>query len=145
MSLETFNNIYKALDQMRSSSIVADTETNEEMRQRVTEECKWYKDLLGNLPQDVKHDRYCTVVLNRIAGYGSLEGRKISSSQFLKVLSTMRVWEICAPDINAAIEFVREKVVEMSELEFEAWLNAKFPQPSRPASAPLPKTSTFRY
>ena len=33
-----------------------------------------------------------------------LEGRKISSSQFLKVLSTMRVWEICAPDINAAIE-----------------------------------------
>ncbi|KAK2559998.1 Coiled-coil domain-containing protein 60 [Acropora cervicornis] len=134
MSLETFNNIYKALDQMRSSSIVADTETNEEMRQRVTEECKWYKDLLGNLPQDVKHDRYCT-----------LEGRKISSSQFLKVLSTMRVWEICAPDINAAIEFVREKVVEMSELEFEAWLNAKFPQPSRPASAPLPKTSTFRY
>lgn len=145
MSLETFNNIYKALDQMRSSSIVADTETNEEMRQRVTEECKWYKDLLGNLPQDVKHDRYCTVVLNRIAGYGSLEGRKISSSQFLKVLSTMRVWEICAPDINAAIEFVREKVVEMSELEFEAWLNAKFPLPSRPASAPLPKTSTFRY
>ncbi|XP_015748308.1 PREDICTED: coiled-coil domain-containing protein 60-like [Acropora digitifera] len=104
MSLERFNNIYKALDQMRSSSIVADTETNEEMRQRVTEECKWYKDLLGNLPQDVKHDRYCTVVLNRIAGYGSLEGRKISSSQFLKVLSTMRVWEICAPDINAAIE-----------------------------------------
>ena len=33
-----------------------------------------------------------------------LEGRKISSSQFLKVLSTLRVWEICAPDINAAIE-----------------------------------------
>lgn len=42
MSLETFNNIYKALDQMRSSSIVEDTETNEEMRQRVTEECKWF-------------------------------------------------------------------------------------------------------
>lgn len=143
--LETFNNIYKALDQMRGSCIVPDTETNEEMRQRVTEECKWYKDLLGNLPEDVKHDRYCTIVLNRIASYGSLEGRKISSSQFLKVLSTLRVWEICAPDINAAIEFVREKVVEMSVLEFEDWLNAKFPQPSRPVSAPPPKTSGFRY
>lgn len=35
-----------------------------------------------------------------------LEGRKISSSQFLKVLSTLRVWEICAPDINAAIEVI---------------------------------------
>ena len=31
-----------------------------------------YKDLLGNLPQEVKDDRYCTVVLNRIAGYGSV-------------------------------------------------------------------------
>ena len=42
MCLETFNNIYKALDQMRSSSVVPDTETNEEMRQRVTEDCKWF-------------------------------------------------------------------------------------------------------
>ena len=42
MCLESFNNIYKALDQMRSSSAVPDTETNEEMRQRVTEECKWF-------------------------------------------------------------------------------------------------------
>ncbi|XP_078384035.1 uncharacterized protein LOC144666472 [Oculina patagonica] len=145
MCLETFNNIYKALDQMRSSSVVPDTETNEEMRQRVTEECKWYKDLLSNLPQEVTADRYCTIVLNRIASYGSLEGRKISSSQFLKVLSTLRVWEICAPDINAAIEFVREKIVEMSELEFEDWMNAKFPQPQRPVSAPPPRSSGFRY
>lgn len=42
MCLETFNNIYRALDQMRSSSVIPDTETNEEMRQRVTEECKWF-------------------------------------------------------------------------------------------------------
>lgn len=42
MCLETFNNIYKALDQMRSGSVLPDTETNEEMRQRVTEECKWF-------------------------------------------------------------------------------------------------------
>ncbi|XP_020617163.1 uncharacterized protein LOC110055123 isoform X2 [Orbicella faveolata] len=145
MCLETFNNIYKALDQMRSSSVVPETETNEEMRQRVTKECKWYKDLLSNLPQEVKADRYCTIVLNRIASYGSLEGRKISSSQFLKVLSTLRVWEICAPDINAAIEFVREKIVEMSELEFEDWMNAKFPQPQRPVSAPPPRSNGFRY
>lgn len=145
MCLETFNNIYKALDQMRTSSVVPETETKEEMRQRVTKECKWYKDLLSNLPQGVKADRYCTIVLNRIASYGSLEGRKISSSQFLKVLSTLRVWEICAPDINAAIEFVREKIVEMSELEFEDWMNAKFPQPQRPVSAPPPRSNDFRY
>lgn len=39
-----------------------------------------------------------------LSSFIQLEGRKISSSQFLKVLSTLRVWEICAPDINAAIE-----------------------------------------
>ena len=42
MCLETFNNIYKALDQMRTSSVVPETETKEEMRQRVTKECKWF-------------------------------------------------------------------------------------------------------
>lgn len=31
-----------------------------------------YKDLLSNLPQEVKADRYCTIVLNRIASYGSV-------------------------------------------------------------------------
>lgn len=41
MCLETFNNMYKALDYMRVNSVVPDTETNEEMRLRVTEECKW--------------------------------------------------------------------------------------------------------
>ena len=42
-------------------------------------------------------------------------------------------------------QFVREKIVEMSELEFEDWLNAKFPQPPRPVSAPLPRSSGYRY
>ena len=49
MCLETFNNIYKALDQMRSGSVLPDTETNEEMRQRVTEECKWFVHQLFSL------------------------------------------------------------------------------------------------
>jgi hypothetical protein len=41
MCLEMFNNMYKALDKMRSKSVLLDDETNEEMRQRVSEECKW--------------------------------------------------------------------------------------------------------
>ena len=60
VSLETFNNIYKALDQMRSSSIVADTETNEEMRQRVTEECKWFVRSRNNFYLSVKNDSALT-------------------------------------------------------------------------------------
>ncbi|EDO45458.1 predicted protein [Nematostella vectensis] len=145
MCLETFNNMYKALDQMRSNSVIPDNETSEEMRQRVSEECKWYKDLNDNLPPEVKNDMYCNLVLNKIASYGSLEGRKASSSQFLKVLSTLRMWEICAPDISAALEFVREKVVGMSEIEYEDWFNMKFPQPQRAVSAPPPRTGQRAY
>ncbi|XP_031558698.1 uncharacterized protein LOC116295108 [Actinia tenebrosa] len=145
MCLEMFNSMYKALDKMRSKSVVFDDETNEEMRQRVSEECKWYKDLIDNLPEEVKDDLCCTLVLNKLASYGSLEGRKISSSQFIKVLSTLRVWEICSPDISAAIEFVREKVVEMSEEDYEEWFHVTFPQPKRAASAPPSRSSAFRY
>ena len=60
MSLETFNNIYKALDQMRSSSIVEDTETNEEMRQRVTEECKWFVRSRNNFCSSVQSESALT-------------------------------------------------------------------------------------
>lgn len=33
-----------------------------------------------------------------------LEGRKISSTQLIRVLSILRPWELCYPDISAAIE-----------------------------------------
>ena len=42
MALETFNDMYKALDQMRSNGVLPDNETHEEMRQRVSEECQWW-------------------------------------------------------------------------------------------------------
>ncbi|KAK3748604.1 hypothetical protein QZH41_016425 [Actinostola sp. cb2023] len=145
MCLEMFNNMYMALDNMRLKSVVLDDETNEEMRQRVSEECKWYKDLIENLPDEVKDDLCCTLVLNKLASYGSLEGRKISSSQFVKVLSVLRVWEVCSPHISAAIEFVRDKVVEMSEDDYEEWFQVTFPQPKRAVSAPPTRTNAFRY
>ena len=45
-----------------------------------------YKDLLSNLPQEVKADRYCIIVLNRIASYGSV-GISDCSKKFNPLLS----------------------------------------------------------
>jgi hypothetical protein len=42
-------------------------------------------------------------------------------------------------------QFVREKVVEMSEEDYEKWFQVTFPQPKRAASAPPSRTSGFRY
>ena len=36
-----------------------------------------------------------------------LEGRKTSASHFLKVVATLRPWELCYPEIAAAVEVRR--------------------------------------
>jgi hypothetical protein len=42
--------------------------------------------------------------LSLICTISQLEGRKISVQHFLKIMSTLRPWEICYPEIAAAIE-----------------------------------------
>jgi len=60
----------------------------------------------------------------------------------MKVLSGLRDWEICAPDVSAAVEFCREKVVEQSVKEFERWFHEQFPSISRPSPIPLPSENS---
>ena len=49
------------------------------------------------------------------------------------MLSSLRVWELCSPDVSAAIEFCRERIIEMPVDEYEAWFRENFPQVMRPA------------
>eukprot|EP00112_Aurelia_sp_Birch-Aquarium-sp1_P024487 Seg778.1 transcript_id=Seg778.1/GoldUCD/mRNA.D3Y31 product="Deleted in malignant brain tumors 1 protein" protein_id=Seg778.1/GoldUCD/D3Y31 len=123
-ALHVMSDVNKAINIMRSRSRLRD-ETDEEKKARFSEECSWYKSLLENLPLDIREDRNNALVLDKIAKYGSLEGRKISSNQFTKVLSMLRPWELCYPDISAAIEFVRDKIVEMDRTEFEDWFQSR--------------------
>ena len=43
---------------------------------------------------------------------------------------------MCSPDISAAVEFCREKIVEMSVEEYEEWFQQQFPSVVRPHTAP---------
>lgn len=66
---------------------------------------------------------------------------KQSIYKFIKVLEGLREWEICSPDISAAIEFCREHIVEMTIEEYESWFTQRFPKITRPQTAPpAPKT-----
>ena len=65
-----------------------------------------------------------------------VEASKQSTYKFLKVLAGLRDWEICAPDVSAAIEFCREKIVEMSVEEYEEFFTHQFPSVVRPHTAP---------
>ncbi|CAB4014817.1 Hypothetical predicted protein, partial [Paramuricea clavata] len=137
--LGSSNHIRDALDKIRHDSYSDEpVETGEEMRQRVSEECAWYKDLINNFPDDIKNDRYISIVLNKIAQYGSLEGRKVSVPHFLKIMATLRPWEICYPEIAAAIEFVRENIVGFSTVEYDDWFSSWNPIKQRSSSAPVP-------
>eukprot|EP00794_Sanderia_malayensis_P012334 gene12334-13608_t len=124
LALNVMSDVNKALNIMRSKGALK-IESEEEKKARISEECSWYKSLLDNLPVAIRTDRNNSLVLDKIAKYGSLEGRKVSTSQFLKVLSLLQPWELCYPDISAAIEFVRDKVVKMDEKEFEEWFQAR--------------------
>lgn len=66
---------------------------------------------------------------------------KQSIYKFIKVLEGLREWEICSPDITAAVEFCRERIVEMTIEEYELWFTQRFPKITRPQTAP-PATKT---
>eukprot|EP00795_Rhopilema_esculentum_P008756 gene8756-14782_t len=123
-SLRIMSDVNKAISVMRSKSRLK-VETDEEKKARFSEECSWYKSLLENLSPCIREDMNNALVLDKIAKYGSMEGRKVSSVQFIKALSILRPWELCHPDISAAIEFVRDKIVAMDKTEFETWFESR--------------------
>ena len=53
--------------------------------------------------------------------------------KFQQVLYGLRIWELCSPDVSAAIEFCRQRIIEMPVDEYEAWFRENFPQVMRPA------------
>ena len=52
------------------------------------------------------------------------------------MLEGLREWEICSPDVTAAIEFCRERIIEMTVDEYEWWFKERFPKVTRPQTAP---------
>ena len=56
-----------------------------------------------------------------------VDSGKQSAFKFLRVLEGLRDWEVCSPDISAAVEFCRHKIVEMSVDEYEEWFQQQFP------------------
>ena len=48
-----------------------------------------------------------------------IDSGKQSAYKFLEVLGGLRDWEVCSPDISAAIEFCRERIVDMNIEEYE--------------------------
>ncbi|XP_048257312.1 coiled-coil domain-containing protein 60-like isoform X3 [Haliotis rufescens] len=112
----------------------------------------WFTVLRDSIPEEAREGLwYYKTILAKLERFGMPRVRRKSTRapiqqvestskqsvyKFLKVLETLRDWELCSPDISAAIEFCREKVVEMTVEEYEEWFQQQFPKIQRPQTAP---------
>ncbi|XP_074776819.1 coiled-coil domain-containing protein 60 isoform X3 [Athene noctua] len=85
----------------------------------------WFPVLLARLPESVKSDHYVQKILKKLEKYGKSPDLKIHPDTFLKALADLQVWELCSPEIAAAVEFVRESIVQMPEEDFRKWFQTR--------------------
>ncbi|NXC45886.1 CCD60 protein, partial [Penelope pileata] len=88
-------------------------------------ELMWFPVLLARLPESVKSDHYVKKILKKLEKFGLNPDLQIPPDTFLKVLSDLQVWELCSPEIAAAVEFVRENIVQMPEEDFSEWFQTR--------------------
>ncbi|NXJ69217.1 CCD60 protein, partial [Rostratula benghalensis] len=94
-------------------------------RERGEDGLNWFPVLLDRLPESVKCDRNVQKILKKLEKYSKIPDLKIHPDTFLKALADLQVWELCSPEIAAAVEFVRENIVQMPEEDFSEWLQAR--------------------
>ncbi|KAM6297915.1 coiled-coil domain-containing protein 60 [Aegotheles albertisi] len=85
----------------------------------------WFPELLARLPESVKSDRYVQEILKKLEAHGKNPHLKIHRDTFLKTVADLQVWELCSPEIAAAVEFVRESIVQMPEEDFSEWFQTR--------------------
>ncbi|XP_071803913.1 uncharacterized protein [Asterias amurensis] len=136
-AIRTNLHISSQLDRMKEAARDNEESAEEKMRKkRVEEESKWFQELTSRLPSYVFADRACTAILEKLQSMGIIESRKITPQKFLNVLTGLKPWELCLPDVSAAVEFIRERVTLMSVEDFEAWYQHEIPGIMRSQSAP---------
>ncbi|KAM8797533.1 coiled-coil domain-containing protein 60 [Eudromia elegans] len=117
----------KDLERMRQLGMRAEREHDED-------ELKWFPVLLARLPESVKNDHYVQKILKKLEKFGKNPDLRVRPDTFLKALADLQVWELCSPEIAAAVEFVRESVVQMPEEDFSEWFQTRAPPLSAQSS-----------
>ncbi|XP_033108401.1 coiled-coil domain-containing protein 60-like isoform X2 [Anneissia japonica] len=136
-AISTKLHISTQLDELKKAGQDPEETAEEKKKKKKAEsECKWFYALKKNLSQDIINDMQCSAIVDKLESIGNIQSRKITPQKFLGILSGLRHWEICSPDISAAIEFIRENVVSMSIEDFENWFQSEMPGIVRSQSAP---------
>ncbi|XP_067938208.1 coiled-coil domain-containing protein 60-like isoform X2 [Watersipora subatra] len=133
------NSFHRALKNMRLKSEHKRRESEKEKNQRQDQSkyAKWYDELTSLVPADCSSQWYFKNILNKLRIFGITESSsKASEHKFTRVLRLIRSWEICSPNIAVAVEFCRDRIIEMNEEDFEDLFHHLFPAIERPKTAP---------
>lgn len=83
-------------------------ETTSMARRRLLMNYEWFPELLSQLPEVVKTDHYCRKLLLHLAELADYMNEvgpwKMSKKKLTQVLASFRPWELCNPDIEAAVQ-----------------------------------------
>ncbi|VDP18975.1 unnamed protein product [Echinostoma caproni] len=81
----------------------------------------WYSDLINDL-SEIQTDEKIAPLLKQLIPYAQLSASQFTVTQFLRVLRTLTVWELCSPMMASAVEFVRGRILDMTLEEHVEWL-----------------------
>ncbi|XP_052822450.1 coiled-coil domain-containing protein 60 isoform X2 [Octopus bimaculoides] len=121
------------LNEMRKKTVSQFNKFDE----KIVPDNNWFVELQEKIPSTLKSLWYYKAILHKLSKFSFVKfGEKLSAYKFLKVLSTLEPWDICSPDISAAIEFCRAKITDITIEEYEIWFRQQFPAIYRPETAP---------
>ncbi|XP_069789199.1 coiled-coil domain-containing protein 60-like isoform X2 [Narcine bancroftii] len=129
-ALDSITNFYTYTEDMQRSL--------QECKENKTEgsEQTWFSSLLSRVPPTVQGNQKISQVLQRLESFEKRQNFRIRPQQFFRVLHGLQNWELCSPDISAAVEFVQVKVIQMPAEDYDSWLWSKLDLPKRIQSAP---------
>lgn len=86
----------------------------------------WYLDLEVLIDASYgKDDVILSKLIEKLSYHGKLNTRKKNEALFFRVLDNLKIWELLSPDIMSAIEFCRNRILEINEDDFEDWFRSK--------------------
>ncbi|KAK1159958.1 coiled-coil domain-containing protein 60-like isoform X2 [Acipenser oxyrinchus oxyrinchus] len=130
-SLEYMTDFHQDISLLRA--VANKSDSRDENSQKST---TWFSELLSRIPKAMLESHNVQSILGKLSRLCHKQSLRVRSSHFLKVLSGIRTWELCSPDLSVAIEIVREHIVQMSKEDYEAWLLPRVGLPQRVRSAP---------
>lgn len=135
LCLRRITRFRRDLDRMRQARVRPQAVVRMEPEEDEETE-SWFSILLSRIPYDILQDHRTQIVLKKLEKFGLNPDLRIRPPTFLKVLGELRIWELCSPDICAAVEFLRENIVQMPAESYREWLQVRIPIARRAHSAP---------